>query len=881
MITAILSGISIASIIIVTTVLMIKQNELSDDYNNKIKRVVSQVNEVNASGYNVIQNQEDEVTKNFAAVNKNIADVRAKYVTSEKLNHNLSTTSANIGSDYEIKKDSKTNNLSITLPKDKNSGFQIVNGEQTKFAVDGKTGQVAMYGDISTLGNTKADGGIDISKKWRLGDTNGDDWLRLKAAGKNGQGDYYGGLAAGKLWVGNDAHLQGHTNVNGTLRTNGNISTPNGHTIHSDGRQHISGGEILYLLPKKGVQIGKEWGGTGDLNVQGNLSTGGNTNVNGKFTVSRGDGNWNWANIKGNHNDNLYVGSDGTNRGIWADGNRNFSIYNQGQTGLTVDPAGNAYAAANQIKFSTNWTGYPDKSKNSEIANDTNAFKELMVVGNKSAGGERRVGVWDTLNVHGTLNTDGALNANGRLRANGTISTPHGHTIHSDGRQHISGGEILYLLPKTGVQIGKEWGGTGNLNVQGNLSTQGSTQLNGPLIVNNGQSDGSKGGINLWRDGDSRFGMWMSDTAAHGGKSLTGGPVADGGISRHSVRFSTGNWDGHGFVFQNSDGKPLMSIKGNDGRTNVYGQLSVNPDGSDTGVNNGLNLWHPGDRRFGMFMSTPGKGKGLGGGDVPDGGISHHSVRFSTGNWGGHGFVFQNSDGRPLVSIKGDDGRTNVYGDLNTNGWVNIPNINTGINFRNNSSRIWENGHLQIQTDDVMNMSAPVALNINTPEVNVSGAVNVANKWRLGNTGDDWLRMNAPGKGNTNSYYGGLAAGKLWTAQGGLAGSDIRMKDNVVNIDKATSDNLLKLNPMAYTYKDDESKRQRFGFIAQDVEKVYPDMVRDGANGMKSLNYDDIIPLTVANIKDIRKNIPNSQTLCIDDVCLNKNDLINLKKMSR
>jgi hypothetical protein len=49
---------------------------------------------------------------------------------------------------------------------------------------------------------------------------------------------------------------------------------------------------------------------------------------------------------------------------------------------------------------------------------------------------------------------------------------------------------------------------------------------------------------------------------------------------------------------------------------------------------------------------------------------------------------------------------------------------------------------------------------------------------------------------------------------------------------------------------------------------------------MKSLNYDDIIPLTVANIKDIRKSIPDNKSLCIDGVCLNKNDLINLKKLS-
>jgi len=45
-----------------------------------------------------------------------------------------------------------------------------------------------------------------------------------------------------------------------------------------------------------------------------------------------------------------------------------------------------------------------------------------------------------------------------------------GTKINSDGRLHISGDE-LYLLPKNGVMIGKEWGGNGNLNVQGTLTS--------------------------------------------------------------------------------------------------------------------------------------------------------------------------------------------------------------------------------------------------------------------------------------------------------------------------------------------------------------------------------------------------------------------------
>jgi hypothetical protein len=56
--------------------------------------------------------------------------------------------------------------------------------------------------------------------------------------------------------------------------------------------------------------------------------------------VARGDGNWNWIRVQGNHGDNLYMGSDGGNRGIWADGNRDLNLYNKGINALSVKQNG-------------------------------------------------------------------------------------------------------------------------------------------------------------------------------------------------------------------------------------------------------------------------------------------------------------------------------------------------------------------------------------------------------------------------------------------------------------------------------------------------------------------------------------------------------------
>jgi hypothetical protein len=61
-------------------------------------------------------------------------------------------------------------------------------------------------------------------------------------------------------------------------------------------------------------------------------------------------------------------------------------------------------ANANPIRFTSAWSGFPDGATNhAEISNDTGTYKTLMIIGNKSAGHERRVAVWDRLDVHGQI----------------------------------------------------------------------------------------------------------------------------------------------------------------------------------------------------------------------------------------------------------------------------------------------------------------------------------------------------------------------------------------------------------------------------------------------------------------------------------------------
>jgi hypothetical protein len=57
--------------------------------------------------------------------------------------------------------------------------------------------------------------------------------------------------------------------VDANLRVGGGLTVPGGSTIQSDGRLHVTGPELLFLLNHDGVIVGKEWGGTGNLTVEG------------------------------------------------------------------------------------------------------------------------------------------------------------------------------------------------------------------------------------------------------------------------------------------------------------------------------------------------------------------------------------------------------------------------------------------------------------------------------------------------------------------------------------------------------------------------------------------------------------------------------------
>jgi hypothetical protein len=83
--------------------------------------------------------------------------------------------------------------------------------------------------------------------------------------------------------------------------------------------------------------------------------------------------------------------------------------------------------------------------------------------------------------------------------------------------------------------------------------------------------------------------------------------------------------------------------------------------------------------------------------------------------------------------------------------------------------------------------------------------------------------------------------------------SDINLKENINVISEDKKDNLINLEPVEFEFKKDNKKH--YGFIAQDIEKIYPELVNNNEVGYKTVNYIELIPLLLSKIKDMQKEI--------------------------
>jgi hypothetical protein len=145
--------------------------------------------------------------------------------------------------------------------------------------------------------------------------------------------------------------------------------------------------------------------------------------------------------------------------------------------------------------------------------------------------------------------------------------------------------------------------------------------------------------------------------------------------------------------------------------------------------------------------------------------------------------------------------------------------------------RIASNGQVLIGTTSNSGRSPPLIIS------NDSGTTN----WAVG-----------PSSGGSTQFYVSAGAGvylSTTSATSWTANSDINLKNVTGKIENAL-DAISTLTPARFTWKADETNAPQVGLIAQEVEKVLPEVVDKNADGYLGVRYTEVIPLLVASIQE-------------------------------
>lgn len=147
--------------------------------------------------------------------------------------------------------------------------------------------------------------------------------------------------------------------------------------------------------------------------------------------------------------------------------------------------------------------------------------------------------------------------------------------------------------------------------------------------------------------------------------------------------------------------------------------------------------------------------------------------------------------------------------------------------------------------------------------------------------------------GSSVNYFGyipGLYAGYFngdtyvngtLTATSVVTPSDIRLKTNITNISRTgqTLENLMKINVLSYNYKKRElpeaerdtiqeaslrafnekseadAKERHFGVSAQELQDLFPELVKEGQDGYLRVNYVELVPILIQAIQELKGEV--------------------------
>jgi len=504
-------------------------------------------------------------------------------------------------------------------------------------------------------------------------------------------------------------------------------------------------------------------------------------------------------------------------------------------------------------------------------------------------------GTNDTITTNdGTISIDGGTTITGSLTGTtGVFSGDVGvaGTLTSEDKTNID--SVGLITARTGIKIGpitgvaathyadgsirttgvvtatQFYGGGGNLTgISADVVDDTSPQLGGNLDVNtkniifgdssNGSSDdvlifGAGSDLKLYHSGTHSFinnstgnlnfqtsgNIWMEN---QGGTKVWIKALADAAVElyhNNSKKFetyasgtlTTGNLKNTGSVYVGNQ------VDGHDG--NSTGQLFF-------GASNDLKMYHDGTDATIKNITGDLKIEALGG--------TSDDILMSAND----DFVLKVAATETAITASANGGVALYYNDART-----CYTINNGLTFDDNKIlKFGSGGDVQVFYDGTNYYTyAANEGHIKTQFHSANGS------WEVETTAGEH-RIQCPSSGTATSvrlFWNGSP--KLDTQSSGVyvtgsvsESSDIALKENIQPLSNSLA-NLKQLNGYSYKFKDTEKETgaKALGLTAQEVEKVYPDLVQ-GEEGSKSLQYSGLIAPLLEAIKELSTEVEALKT---------------------
>ncbi len=151
-----------------------------------------------------------------------------------------------------------------------------------------------------------------------------------------------------------------------------------------------------------------------------------------------------------------------------------------------------------------------------------------------------------------------------------------------------------------------------------------------------------------------------------------------------------------------------------------------------------------------------------------------------------------------------------------------------------------------------------ISLN-NTAETTPAAWVGVNVTNRTNHYGDFEVWTRSSGGYSRKFWIDETGDSRIWgdlTADAFLYSSDERLKENIQTVDSAL-DKVLQLRGVSFDWKKDGEST--YGFIAQEVEQIFPELVKTNDDGYKAVLYGNLVSPVVEAIKEQQEEIRRNQ----------------------